>query len=221
MVVKKQFIADVEEVLLASFKKENILKELSKSIAECVYNKFHKEFDDLNQQLSEIKKEFEEFKKNASDNEVRYQQKINNLEQNTRSKNISVFGFKEQKGENTEMIVIDFFNSKLGTKITPSEIDRCHRVGKQVNGRSRLIIVKFTNYKQRMDVLSKKKSLKGTGVSIKEDLTYENLNKYTEASEKYGYKNTWTKNGRVIVKTSVRITNYSRNLDDEPEEMSV
>lgn len=129
-----------------------------------------------------------------------------------------MFGLKEKKNENIEMVITDFFNKTLGTKITPLDVDRCYRVGKPKQNNPRSIILKFTSFKNKIEILSKKKQFKGTGVIIKEDLTQDNLNKFMEASNKYGYKNTWSKNGLIFVKTAERVVRYESELEDEPNE---
>lgn len=203
MVLKKQFISDVEEVIVSSFKKDSIIKELSESIAKCLYNKFEKEFSELRQEITTVKQEFKEFKKQASENEKKYKQKLNMLDQQTRKKNIVVFGFKESEGENLKNEIIEFFNnSSLKTELTTQTINRCHRLGNQIDyNQPRPIIVKFMNYESKINIIRMKKKLKGTGITIKEDLTLENLRIYNQAAQKYGYKNTWTKNGTVFART--------------------
>lgn len=70
----------------------------------------------------------------------------------------------------------------------------------------------------KISIYQLKKKLKGTKIIIKEDLTRENVKTYKEASEKYGYRNTWTKNGVIWVKTAEKSTIYSMELNDEPLE---
>lgn len=213
MVLTKQFIIDVEEVIVASLKKESVIKELSKSIANCLYKKFEHEFSEIRQEMSDIKQEFKEFKEQAILNEKTYKQKLNMLEQQSREKNIAVFGFKERNGENLKKDVIEFFNkSKLETNLTLTDIDRCSRVGKRINNsKPRPIIIKFINYQNKIDIFKIKKNLKGTGITIKEDLTQDNLKLYNIAAQKYGHANAWTKNGVVYVKTQDGITLYREN----------
>nr|CAI5862648.1 unnamed protein product [Callosobruchus analis]CAI5865949.1 unnamed protein product [Callosobruchus analis] len=52
-----------------------------------------------------------------------------------------------------------------------------------------------------MLVYNKKKMLKGTRMVIKEDLTARRLKIVKTASDKYGFKNVWTVNGKIFGKT--------------------
>ena len=49
--------------------------------------------------------------------------------------------------------------------------------------------MKFVRYYDQKEGFSKKKHLKGKGISITESLTSFRTNKLEEAREKYGYKN--------------------------------
>lgn len=218
MTLTKKFITDVEEVLIQSFQKETIIKQLSKSIAEGLYKQFEKEFDTLKQEISDIKQEFEEFKKQSVEEKISMEKKLNRLEQYSRGKNLTIFGLKEEKGENIEKVILEIFTSKLGVKLTEQDIDRCRRIGKQFTDKPRPVLLNLVNYKMKVNIYQLKKKLKGSRIIIKEDLTRENVNTYNEASEKYGYRNTWTKNGVIWVKTAERSAIYSTELNDEPLE---
>lgn len=218
MVVSKKFILDVEEVLTQSFKKEVIIKELSKSIAECLYKQFETEFKVIKDEAFELRKEFEEFKKVTMYNEQQYQKKLIYLEQRTRDKNVAIFGMKEKNEENLVAEIIDLINSKLGVKLNQQDIEMCRRFGKLTENKPRPIVVNFFNQKTKMDIFKMKKKLKGTGVTIKEDLIKENQNLYKEATEKYGFKHTWTKNGIIWVRTAHKTVRYDTELNDEPIE---
>lgn len=216
MVIKRQFVSDVEEVLIAAFKKESIVQELSKSLAQSICEKLSNQFAEITDKINGISKEFQEFKIISADKEKGYLQKINSIEQYSRRKNLRIFGLTETKNEDIENVTIEFLNSKLKMGFTTSNIGECYRVGRQTDNKPRAILINFVNHKQRMEVYYKKRDLKGSGITMKEDLTTENLNKYTEASEKYGLKNTWTKNGVVYVKTADRVIRYAEDLEDEP-----
>ena len=50
-------------------------------------------------------------------------------------------------------------------------IDRAHRVGPKRNGADRPIVVKFALYKDKEGVLSKRRFLHGTNISLSEDFS--------------------------------------------------
>lgn len=93
---------------------------------------------------------------------------------------------------------------KLGIKLEKMEICRSHRVGRKNApptdnklSRPRPIIVFFVSYNMRRRIYSNERSLKGTNVTIREDLTVQNRNALKVAMDKYGARNTWTIDGRI------------------------
>ena len=138
--------------------------------------------------------------------------KCDDLEQYSRRNNIRIFGVNEEKQENSVAVVLDVFNQKMGLSVKESDIDRAHRTGKirerSTNGDgssgppsksvARPIIVRFTNYSVRSRVFNSKTKLKGTKVSIREDLTKNRLEDLSAASGKYGLRNVWTRDGIIF-----------------------
>lgn len=219
MVLKKQFVADVEEVLLATFKKEDFVKELSKSLAESICKKFEQKIEEISEEITEIKLEFQEFKRNVAENEARYQYKLNSLEQGIRNKNIVVFGLPEKKDEAIEKHLLDILNSKLKLNLTAGHIERGYRFGKKQRNKPRGVVITFREFKMKNKIYSMKKELKGTGLTIKEDLTSQNLKILNQAASKYGFKNVWSKNGVIYVNTNAGILTYTKAIEREEEDL--
>ena len=70
--------------------------------------------------------------------------------------------------------VMNFFNAKLSMNLNAPDVENAHPlpVGK---GSKPSIIVRLRSRKIRDEILSKRKDLKGSGVSIKEDFTKRNV----------------------------------------------
>ncbi|CAH2012478.1 unnamed protein product [Acanthoscelides obtectus] len=66
-------------------------------------------------------------------------------------------------------------------------------VSQDTSGRPRHLVVPFKSDVIKSSIYNKKKSLKGTGVIIKEDLNQLRLNLVKEAAERYGFRNVWTR----------------------------
>ncbi|KAK3909854.1 Protein unc-13-like protein C [Frankliniella fusca] len=113
--------------------------------------------------------------------------------------NLRIFGVHESAGEKVEDLVLDLA-SKMDSNISQSCIDRAHRVGKKIAGKPRPIIVKFTAYANRREMFSKKKSLKGTPVSIVEDLTKPRASLLKMVSQTYPKNNVWTSDGVILLR---------------------
>ena len=87
-----------------------------------------------------------------------------------------VFGMKESEGETAsecEKKFIDLVKNKLKIDIGTEDLEAVHRVGR--SGGERAIIARFISRKNTARVLRGRRILKGTGVSIAEDLTWERL----------------------------------------------
>ncbi|CAH1961696.1 unnamed protein product [Acanthoscelides obtectus] len=86
------------------------------------------------------------------------------------------------------------------------------RVGQKTCGRPRHLVVTFKSNVIYSNIYNKKKSLKGTGVIIKEDLILLRLNLVKEAAEKYGFRNVWTRNGNIFAKTETGVEKVLYNV---------
>ena len=109
---------------------------------------------------------------------------------------------EENSNENTDKLVLNIINNDLEIDLTEIAIDRTHRIGdpKKKKKKVRPIIVKFVRYYDQKQVFSKKKHLKGKGISITECLTSFRMKKLEEAPEKHGFKNVWSIDGRIMFK---------------------
>ncbi|CAH0563108.1 unnamed protein product [Brassicogethes aeneus] len=206
--ITKQLTQDVEEILLSAFQKKEILAVLVTSLANSITTLLEQKLAGMQDELKKVSEncislenKYTELNERHVELEKKYKQKTNNIEQYTRRSNLRISGMKETSSENVEEKFIEICKTKLNIDLR-SKIDRCHRIGK-VNksnqDKPRGVLVQFSNYKVKWQIYTNKKSLQGTGISIKEDLTQEQLALYKEACEKFGFKNTWTVDGKVMV----------------------
>ena len=138
--------------------------------------------------------------------------KVDDQEQRSRNSCLLFHGLPENEGEDTNNIVLKTMNEKLMLDIDKLEIQRSHRMGPREDKRRlrsnrphiRPVIVRFTNYETRRTVLKHRKLLKGTKVSISENLTSIRYTLLKKAAEKYGPKNVWSYEGRVTTKIQDR-----------------
>ena len=118
----------------------------------------------LKQQISEIEKAKE---------------KIIDLENRSRRNNIRIDSIRESEGEtwnDSEEKVKKLLKTVL--KIDRNiDIERAHRTGSKRNDRPRIIVLKLLNFKEKEDILSKARLLKGTGVFVNEDFAKETREK--------------------------------------------
>ena len=139
--------------------------------------------------------------------EVQLEDSLNHSRRNC----LLIHGVDEDNKENTDEKVLKLFNDSLKIKINIKDIDRSHRIGKKQLefGRqtrtsrkkvSRPIIVKFVSYRDRKEIFSNKKHLKGQFVSISESLTKKRYDLYKKCMDSYGKKNVWSLDGRIFCK---------------------
>ena len=130
------------------------------------------------------------------------EKKAEDQEQYSRRNCLLIHGLTETKTEDTDEMVLDIINNKLNIEISQISIYRGHRLGKRKGPgqKPRAIIVKFTRYKDRYHVFSKKKLLKGTGISVTESLTLKRMEHLKKAREQHGFANVWTLDGKIMFK---------------------
>ena len=129
---------------------------------------------------------------------------LDDLEQYSRRSCLRISGIRESLNEDTDKIVLDVAKD-IGASISPSDIDRSHRVGKPRDGKPREIIVKMSTYKARQTLISNRKKLKDTrrNVYINEDLTKARKNIAFECRKllkDQRINQTWTYDGRIFLR---------------------
>ena len=134
---------------------------------------------------------------------------IDRHEQYSRRNCILVHGVKESENEDTNVVVTETLNELLQEKLTDVDIDQIHWLGKLRKGKqSRPIIIKFARYNIRNGVFKNKKKLKDTSISITESLTQKRIQMLTKARNKFLFKNVWTQDGKLLVKSDDTIKVY-------------
>lgn len=141
---------------------------------------------------------------------------LNEAEQYSRRNCLKFYGVKEANGaaESTDDTVCAIVNDRLGISLTANDIDRSHRIaapkrddgdgGQEAsragkNSRPRAIIVKFTTYRKRSEILRARRRLKGTGVAIDEALTKTNQDLLWTAKRHEKVLEAWSSDGRIVV----------------------
>ncbi|KAI4454239.1 l1 transposable element-related [Holotrichia oblita] len=169
---------------------EQFLLEFTNKVAAIVTKHLDKKFENYDARLSDLQ-----------DKNEMLSDKCDALEQYSRRNNVRIIGVTGVSPVNCENVVMDIINEKLKLTLPVEIIDRCHPVGPQKKDGKRDILVKFNAYRYRRIVLQKKSLLKGTGVSIMEDLTRNRYLCYRKVREKVGVKNAWVFDGNIYMKS--------------------
>lgn len=169
---------------------------------------------ELNNKISDIIDKVDSVQKHCEENSNKIsaaELKIDSLEQYSRRNNIRIFGIAESATESTDEIVLEFVKNKLGIELSANDIERSHRVG-QLTDKNRALLVKFASYRSKSKIFQVKKRLKGSGISIAEDLTRARLTVYQEAKRVHGKNKAWTRDGKIFWEDKGKI-HSATNLD--------
>ena len=99
---------------------------------------------------------------------------------------------------------------ELGVKNKENDLDRSHRLRKpkRKDNKPRPVIVKFTRYAVRREIFMNKRKLKSKRLLIKESLRFSRTQLLGEAQKKYGVRNVWTSDGRVMFTENNKVFLY-------------
>ena len=170
--------------VLATLIKDQVVQELRDTIAQNT-----SVIEELNKALHKKDEQI-----------IALERRVDDLEQYSRRQCLRIFGVEEKDGEDTDKIVLDVAE-KVGATVSVGDIDRSHRVGVKRSDRPRAIIVKFVSYRKRNEVFKNKRKLKGSGITVREDLTKTRYALLQEAVKKHGFQHVWSMDGAVIIKT--------------------
>ena len=141
--------------------------------------------------------------------EERYQSQtlihaLNSQEQYSRRNNVRIFGIadtvRNESAAASEDLALTVFNKKLGLDIRPEDVQIAHRTGRYTALSTRSIIVQFVSRKAKKDVIGNRKKLRGSGVSIAEDLTPSNVRRLSAIKSLDCVVQSWSFEGKLFAK---------------------
>ena len=159
------------------------------------------------------------------------EKKCDDLEQYSRRNSLRIQGLPETQYEDVGEKVLDLANDVLSVSppLTPADIDRVHRIGKQpkpsesgVIDPPRPIILKLATYRVRDRVYRQRTSLKDYDVAkvyINEDLTAARSSLLWQARQRKKSKaigDCWSHDGQVLIKTKNGKVKPIYTADDLP-----
>ena len=120
-------------------------------------------------------------------------------EQYSRRNCLLIHGVKVNEKEDTDEVVIEFFEKELKEKLSANDIDRSHRLGKEQTGSIPWpIIMRCTRCNVCNVIFREEKILKSKAVNITENLTKKIITEMKVARETYGFKNGWSQDGKIL-----------------------
>lgn len=204
--------SDFEHSLVEALKKKNVVETISNLIITTITAHFSEKFQSYDDRISNLEAEIQRLNSQncESDNnsieerkqkQKEVEKKLDNIQQRLKNDNLRLMQIPEAEGEDIREKVKNIFKDKMNAEITESDIVSVYRVGKRSENKPRHTIVTFRDNVSKMKVFNKKKSLKGSRIVIKEDLTATRLDIMKTASEQYGFRNVWSVNGNIFAKT--------------------
>ncbi|VEN48442.1 unnamed protein product [Callosobruchus maculatus] len=125
--------------------------------------------------------------------------KIEQMEQFSKRCNLRFFGIPETNNEKCRDVIIDIIRTKLDlSSISTEDIEVAYRSGSSKGNAPRVMFVRFYSAKVKNDVYSNKKNLKGSRITIREDLTATRMTIVKEKIARHGKNQVWTTNGRIV-----------------------
>ena len=168
----KKVLQMCEKTKGSHIKGESQLNSLSEAM-DFTTNKF-KEYERERQENDKIIDSMKSDKVNMNEKIEKLERINSRQEQYSRCNCLLLHSITEGELENTDDLVLQTLNEKLHVDLTLSDLDRTHRIDqkKASSNKPRAIIIKFVSYNTTEIVfLKNKKRLKGTQVSITENLT--------------------------------------------------
>lgn len=222
-------LADVwKKLCVSESKQDRVLREMEE--LKGLFFDLQQENASLKADITKCREEAEELRRvseEAKHEAAVARQRTEDLEQYGRRYNVRIFGLEEGEGETGQQCeekVLKVLNEKLMLPILPQHIDAVHRLGPRERrrqpsdddqdsdsdtepapARHRAVIVRFVSRKCTQDVLSNRRKLKFSGVSITEDLTRERYFLLKRARDA-NVDDAWSYNGKVLIKVNNKIT---------------
>nr|CAI5848036.1 unnamed protein product [Callosobruchus analis]CAI5850138.1 unnamed protein product [Callosobruchus analis] len=184
-------------------------KAVGQPIKEDILNTILRKIEDTNQGIAELNKKLDDLQremvqvKQVSDsNRIKIEEankKIEQMEQFSKRCNLRFFGIPETNDEKCRDVITDIIKTKLNlSSVSTEDIEVAYRRGSSKGNAPRVIFVRFYSARVKNDVYSNKKNLKGSRITIREDLTATRMTIVKEKIARHGKDQVWTINGRIV-----------------------
>ena len=203
----KDLVQFQEETTKNNFKVTEALQSMSDR-----FDNLEKNMREKDEKIKNLENKLDEKNQELITENQSINDRLDGLEQYSRRHCLLLHGVREDEEENTDEVILTKIAEEMGIQINEEDIDRTHRLGKpnRRDGKPRPIIVKFTRYAVRNKVYTYKKNLKGKRYLITESLTGKRMKLLIEAQQRYGVKNVWTSDGRILFKEGNKVSLFKK-----------
>lgn len=204
--------SDIHDIIKNIFREDEFVSALEKCI-ERVLSKRQREFEEkierqegdihdlkvaLDKKEAQVQSLTTSMKSLGSKIEA-FESRANDLEQYSRRNSVRVFGVPETSKESTDDLVLKVVSEHLSCPMTKANIDRSHRSGKpRTDDKPRPILVKLSSHRMKAELMKERRKLKGSGISIQEDLTSLNHKILIKLATHPKVEAAWSIDGRVM-----------------------
>ena len=202
----RETILELTESIIAPAIKQIEVLEGTMHDTVLANDKLKTEIVTLKETLDKKQTKINELQNNIKNETVKRSELINKHEQYSRVNNIRIIGLAEdiesETSHQTADKVLKMINNKLNINMPYHEIDIAHRLGTFKQGSNRRVIVRFVRRQAKSNIMSVKKKLKGSGLSMFDDLTPLNSKVLASTRKKRTDEvdQSWYAKGNIFVK---------------------
>lgn len=178
---------------------QTFMNSFADKLADMVFSKLSDKIECLNNKIVELNGTVDK----VSKINTQLVSRVEELEQKIKLSQLRMYGVKEKKGENITDVVNNLLEEKgIVEQKGDIQIVSCYRIGTVKSGskKPRPVILKFSAEYQRNIVFYNKKKLKGSKITLTEDLTKPRYNLLLKAKEEIGKENVWSQDGNICIK---------------------
>jgi hypothetical protein len=237
---EEAFILRITKTISASFEKcvERLITDMDQRISrridanEVSIFDVKNRIDQIDLKCKKLTEENSELKAQVANLKIKNDQlelSLDELDQYSRSKNVLVHGIPtlsdELQGSRLEDRVLQELNGKLGLNLASTDVSACHRNGPSgphgnigsSASRPPPVLLQFFRRTKKNHLISTRKNLKGSGISVSEQLTAKRVKLLAEVSElQKASKLTggWAHEGKILIKLLDGTTKVVRSSTD-------
>nr|CAH7745579.1 unnamed protein product [Callosobruchus chinensis] len=196
----------IKETITELFADDNFINLLAGKLEQKLERRLC--IPEMKEKVNELQKEMVSLKHQNS----QLQGEVDKLNQHIKRKSLIIHGIKESSNEDIRNTVTKFFKDRLNTNIPSEELENCFRIGRKPNGK-RPVLTTLRLQSTKWSLLKNRKALKGTGITITEDMTKANYNLLKKAKEQLGQENVWFYGG--LIKGKLGSMKYTIENEDD------
>jgi archaellum component FlaC len=203
--LRDEFVGMFDERLKAISNRLSVIEQSQQNLATSL-NDVTERYFGLETKVATMEKSLETLSANSSDVRVdRLQEQVrdgmimtNDVEQYSRRNNIRIHGMHPNADGTSTDAVLTVIRDKLHIQCEADDIESSHPLPKKSSQPTAAIIVRFRSRKKREEVLRCRRNLKGTSISISEDLTNLNMQLLNRLKSNDKIRSCWSWNGRIF-----------------------